>query len=184
MGNPKYEARYFFEHKLLPQLFYEGKIGFLNAALKEENYLYNICNEVFKAGEMPCPYEAEQFELHFVKVSNDKEDHNYMMVLEFPEPEEPVLCHRAIAVFDMDFEKEVSFEKTMYYTVEKTFPDETRNKIMKSVGIDLDDISSDTDDAEPMLCGWAEDGKHLNFGYISNDIRKQVDKVLELYSRK
>lgn len=154
------EARYYLEHQLLPKLFYEGTIGFVNAALKEESYLYDICREVFQAGELTCPYTREQFSVKLVRASEKEDNRDYLIVLEFPEPEEPILCHRAIGVFDMDFDTNVVFTKAHYYTVEKTYAEWA-------------DV--------PVLCGWTKENVHENFGLIDHDVVKQLEKALALY---
>jgi hypothetical protein len=56
------EARYFVEHKYLPEFFYEDKDDFVEAVLDDErNFVYEFMRQVFDDEEVEFPYSESQF---------------------------------------------------------------------------------------------------------------------------
>ena len=70
----------------------------------------------------------------------------------FPEPEEDPLCYESYAFFNS------KDERAAYYCLEKGQPGE-----------------------EPFLCGWSEDGIHLNFNNCSMDRDELLVNMLRLF---
>lgn len=114
-GMNLHQIRYTFEHKLLPQWFFEMKDKFAGMLLHEEAILYKLIDDMFKNEGQENPYTPEQFRIEAAKPAEGI----MMLKLIFPEPEDEPLCYCSYLFFDNDF------EKTGYFCIEKGYdPDD------------------------------------------------------------
>lgn len=104
-----HSIRYMFEHRMLPQGFFEEKARFIGMLLQDKGVLYRIINDIFEKEEVQNPYEEEQFGIEAAKITEDV----MMLKIIFPEPEEEPLCYCSYMFFDKDF------EKIRYFCIEK-----------------------------------------------------------------
>ena len=105
----RHGIRYIFEHKLLPQWFFEDKMKFVGLLLHEKEILFNVINDLFEKEEVTNPYSLENFDVTAAKITDDV----LMLRIGFPEPEEEPLCYCSYLFFDENF------EKTSYFCIEK-----------------------------------------------------------------
>ena len=140
---------YYFEHRLLPEVFYGAKGGFIMAINKDLQELNRVFHKSASDAEVEEEVPEDFMHTELVYVDDDKKD--YLQIVEFNGPEECPLCKIAVMRFDKDF------TKLMYYTFEYEF-----------------------DGSAPVLCGWDEEGNHLNFG----DKAETVPEMLEIIASK
>ena len=112
----------------------------------------NVLNEIFK--EM---LERARLDNPYgdeaIKVEPFRIEDIIIANIIFPEPEEEPLCYEAYALFD------TKQNRAGYYCLEK--------------GGTLDD--------EPFLCGWSEDGVHLNYGNCSFNREELLLNIIKLF---
>lgn len=146
------EVRYYIEHQLLPELFFEQKSDFIDAMLDEErNLLYECMTKICEEENIPCPYKEEQYKIDCYKIGENE----YMIKAIFPTPEETPLCSKVYFMFDEEF------NNIQYFTVER---DQVKGK--KQVY---------------HLCGWDEEHNHLNYGQAPNGIKALDNTVVKYY---
>ncbi|MBR6384239.1 MAG: hypothetical protein IKS56_09700 [Lachnospiraceae bacterium] len=105
----RHDARYFFEHRVLPKWFYEDKVQFVGMLLQDKKILFRIIDDIFKQGNVENPYNEGSFDILFSKVTDDVK----LLKIIFPEPEEEPLCYCSYMFFNDDF------EKINYFCIEK-----------------------------------------------------------------
>lgn len=154
-----YQARYFVEHQILPKDFYQEKMKFIYVMMKGKDYIYDVMSDILESQGGKIPYSKDQFDVKLAKAKEDEDDKDYVLVIDFPFPEAEPLCYRAIALFDMDEEKNISFTEARYFTIERSV-DETY---------------------PPLLCAWNRDGSHSNYGEVSDNIIEQIETALNIY---
>ena len=105
----RHNIRYYFEHKLLPQWFYDKKEQLVGAIIHDKSILFRVIDDIFNDEEIDNPYKEDDFDISKIKISDD------VMVLKliFPEPEEEPLCYCSYLLFD------INFEKISYFCIEK-----------------------------------------------------------------
>lgn len=104
------ELRYYFEHRMLPNWFYEKTEGLIERLMEEGSNFLNgamrlLCEEVGQ--EMK--YTGEQYKVYRCKT----EEEYTMICIEMPEPEVEPLCHQVYLVFSDDYQSK------RYFTVER-----------------------------------------------------------------
>lgn len=104
-----HELNYQFQHKLLPDLFFKSKPGFVGMFLKDKDMLSTLCNDFFTHFEEENPYSKEDFSTEIFKLSAD----TYALKLVFPEPLTEPLCYYSLIIFKKDF------SEYMYFCLEK-----------------------------------------------------------------
>ena len=105
----RHGVRYVFEHRILPQWFYEDKEQFVGLLLHDKNVLFRVINNIFEKEEVSNPYTEDDFGVIASKVTEDV----LMIKITFPAPEEEPLCYCSYLFFDHDF------EKINYFCIEK-----------------------------------------------------------------
>ncbi len=105
----RHGIRYTFEHRALPQWFFEDKEMFIGTLLHDKNVLYRVINSMFEGEGVENPYIEDDFEVVVSKVTDDVK----MLKIVFPEPEEEPLCYSSYMFFDDNF------EKISYFCIEK-----------------------------------------------------------------
>lgn len=105
----RHGVRYVFEHRLLPNWFYEDKDKLVGAILHDKSILFRIISDVFKEENVENPYKEEDFDAHPFKVTEEVRG----LCVEMPEPEEEPLCYRVYMIFNTDF------DKLWFFTIEK-----------------------------------------------------------------
>ena len=105
----RHGVRYQFEHRFLPEMFFEDKAQFIGIVLKDKNILFRVIDEIFTKGEVPNPYSEDDFTIDAARIA----EHVLMLKISFPEPEEEPLCYCSYLFFDDEF------EKLGYFCIEK-----------------------------------------------------------------
>ena len=105
----RHGVRYAFEHRLLPQWFYEDKEQFIGLLLHDKTVLFNVLNDIFQKEGIENPYTEKDLDIEFSKVT----DEVLMLKISFPEPEEEPLCYCSYLFFDE------AFEKMSFFCIEK-----------------------------------------------------------------
>ena len=102
-----YAVRYFFEHKLLPQLLYEEDpqqfLGYLN-----ENGVFALWSSFTQTNGFDVIYTQEDFAQNLYM----EEDGSWIMLVNLPKPEEAPLCSRVYLCWNP------TTDRKGYYTVE------------------------------------------------------------------
>ena len=103
-------ADYYFQHKLIPQTFFEDKVKFVNAlAAQNTKVLYAGLKGVLEHFNIENPYTEDMFGVDIMQYSK-----NVLIIkVSFPEPEEVTYCYCAYMIFDPKCKKQ------MYFCVEK-----------------------------------------------------------------
>lgn len=105
----RHGIRYMFEHRLLPQWFFENKMEFVGLLLHEKEILFNVISDIFVEENVDNPYSVDDFGVSVAKIAEDV----LMLRIGFPDPEEEPLCYCAYMFFDENF------EKVSYFCIEK-----------------------------------------------------------------
>lgn len=148
----EYEARYFVEHRGLPQTFYSDGTRLLKLLLLQKgNALRNYYAKLEEANpDYLCPYDAADFEVNYRKYIRGK-DSCCVLRVELPEPETLRLC-RAVYFVMGDYGSD-----ELYFTSE------------------LNEFGT------YFLCAWDEVGAHFNFSEAPDDDSDEMDKVASLF---
>jgi len=101
--------RYYFEHQLLPQLFYEDKGRFIGKLIEEPEVIFQILDVIYTKYEEENPYSEDAYAISFHQIS----DEAMAIELDYPEPELEPLCYRCYMIFDMNL------KKTRFFTIER-----------------------------------------------------------------
>ena len=83
----RHRIRYMFEHRLLPQWFFEEKESFVAPILKDKGILFEVLDQIFRKENVDNPYSPEQFNIEAAKLTEEV----LMVKITFPEPEEEPL---------------------------------------------------------------------------------------------
>ena len=110
-----HEIRYIFEHRLLPNWYFQDKDGFIFAMLDKEDNLFNIAKSIYNQEKFPMPYNQNQYNVKAYKVIEDI----HMVILTMPTPEEIPECYKMYLIFDD------KFQRMNYFTVEKSLDNKT-----------------------------------------------------------
>ena len=103
-------ADYYFQHKLIPQTFYEDKVKFVNAlAAQNTKVVYSGLKGVLDHFKIENPYTEDMFGVDIMQYSKDV----IIIKVSFPEPKEVTYCYCAYMIFDPKCKKQ------MYFCVEK-----------------------------------------------------------------
>lgn len=105
----RHGIRYVFEHRVLPQWFFEDTQKFVGVLLNNKEVLYDFINDIFEKENVENPYSEDDFKVEAAKLT----DNVLFVKISFPEPEEEPLCYCSYMLFD---EK---FEKKRYYCIER-----------------------------------------------------------------
>ncbi len=105
----RHTIRYMFEHRLLPEWFFEDKEQIVLPLLKDKGILFEVIDEIFRKEKVENPYSPEQFEVEPSKLTEEV----FVVKIIYPEPEEEPLCYRSYLFFDL------AFEKTAFFCIEK-----------------------------------------------------------------
>ena len=100
------------------------------------------------------PYSKKQYKTEVFSIDKDKDD--FAVRIRLPEPEESLLCAYIFMIFSL---KDLS--PIRYFTVELL-----EKKWRKNVYC---------------LCEWERDGFHRNHSFISKNLNKIQDKIIQLY---
>ena len=150
----RHQIRYFFEHKLLPQLFFEDKGKFVNAVLGDEGLLFRALDGIFQKEGLDNPYSSDQLEASVETIAGDIS----ILIIRYPDPEEEPLCYCSFLFFD------AKFKNLGFYSLER--------------GGDL------SGDGIPFICSWSEEGDHINHGNCLLDEHEALLKCADIYMEK
>ena len=157
------DLRYYFEHEILPGYFFESSEPFLSDILEvayeeedntDENIIYESICETAQEEGVELPYSKKQYKTEVFSMDKDKDD--FVVRIRLPEPEEPLLCAYIFMIFSL---KDLS--PIRYFTVELL-----EKKWRKNVYC---------------LCEWERDGFHRNHSFVSKNLDKIQDKIIQLY---
>ena len=155
MNTNLFQARYYFEHTLLPELLYSEKgRAMVVAILKEkQKLLVDLMNDLIKGQGFICPYTEKDYAILPQLVSaHGNLPEIAVLEIRMPKPEGTPLCSRVFICHDKNF------ENIRYYTVELSF------------------------DNSYVLCGWDKGQIHLNHGSAPETEKELFYKVYKLYS--
>ena len=152
------ELRYYFEHKILPKYFFEDTEPFLTEmldALDKEvagNIIYEMISDIAKKNDTEFADSENEYEAELFWLKEE----DYIIRIRLPEPEESLLCAYIYLLFSLD-----DLSKLRYFTVELL-----EKKRRKNVYC---------------LCEWEQDGFHRNHSFVSKNLEKIQDKIIQMY---
>lgn len=101
--------RYFFEHQMLPDLFYRDGLKFTEKVTLDNRILFYMYDIGCRKYGIENPYTLEEFKVEKVQISENVR----CIKVAMPAPEETPLCYNIYMFYHTDF------SKAMYFTVEK-----------------------------------------------------------------
>lgn len=133
------QARYNFEHRLLPQTFYSNPSKLINLLVGNENELYELWLICCKVSQIENPYDPNQFKIEPFRI----DDSTLAIRLTMPTPEKEVFagCRYIFLMF------EETLQKLAYYTLEE----------------------NEFDADSPYICSWDSNGEHFNYGVYDGE---------------
>jgi hypothetical protein len=150
------DAFHILEHKLLPELFFEGKAGFIDYATdKDPNGIFEVFRQIVETKALENPFSAGQFRRKMIELTDGRTADPYKefaLIVTYPEPEVASLCFKSFFLFD------ATCTTQGYYTLERV----ERN-------------------GKPYLYAWEKDLTRKFFGTISFDEEKQLRRIVEIY---
>lgn len=108
--------RYFFEHRMLRDMYQDDPESFISRLFLCENELYRLYDELCRWNDLPNPYQFSQFAVRLIMPSYGTS----ALQLTLPEPEADTLCYRIYA-----FATKEGCAPT-YFTIEKGYGLRTR----------------------------------------------------------
>ncbi len=107
--SPYHSVRYYFEHELLPKLFFENELGFMSViANKEKNVLNKIFLKIFEDANLNNPYGDNPIDIEPFAIEDI-----YIAHITFPAPEDEPLCFETIMLYN------IKTNKSGFYCIEK-----------------------------------------------------------------
>ena len=79
---------YFYEHKMIPSMFYADKPDFFAALAEDPGILFEIFNDACKGNEIEQPYAPDDFDVEKLRM----DDEYLCLKLTFPIPKRVTLC--------------------------------------------------------------------------------------------
>ena len=116
-GVTLFDVRYYFEHRMLPQEFYEAPEKTMDSLL--EKGLYERWNRYTADSGFDSPYPAESFSVREIPRNGDVR----ILVLAMPKPEKTLLCYRIYLCLDPESGTAMYF--TAEYDIYEGFFDES-----------------------------------------------------------
>ena len=105
-----HEAYYCFQHRLIPQTFFEDKVAFVNAlAADNTKMLFSWMDSFFEHVGAENPYTEDMFGVDVMQY----DQRVYIIKISFPKPEKKLSCYSGYMLFDKKCNKQ------MYFCVEK-----------------------------------------------------------------
>ncbi len=141
-----------FEHRLLPQWFFEETEKLVGLVLQNKGILYQIIDDIFAKEKVKNPYSASQFDMETAKLT----DEVMMLKLTFPMPEEEPLCYCSYLFFNK------GFEKLGFFCIEK--------------GNALGNAKE-----EPFVCAWTQERSHVNYGTCTFENQNDFLRCADIY---
>ena len=150
----EFEARYFLEHKALPNTLYNEGARLLHFFLIEkEQFMLKQYERLHAISpEYICPYVASDFEVSFRTYIREQET-CMILRIEMPSPEQPLLCRAVYLCYG------------------------TKG------GYELYVTSELAEDGNYYICAWNDAGYHFNFGETPADPSDEMDMAAELFWR-
>lgn len=118
----------------------------------DENIIYDLICEMAQENEIELPYSKAEYQIELFWL--DKDD--FAVRVQLPKPEEPLLCDNIFMIFCMK-----DFAPIRYFTVELL-----EKKWIKNVYC---------------LCEWEQNGFHRNHMFVSKNLKKIQNKIIQLY---
>ena len=113
----------------------------------------DLMNDLIKGQNLSYPYTERNYAILPQIVSADAGLPEFALVeIRMPKPEGMPLCSRVYICHDN------KFENIRYYTLEISF------------------------DTSYVLCGWEEDGAHINYGNVPDADSERCKKVIKIYT--
>ncbi len=107
--SPYHSIRYYFEHELLPKLFFENELGFMCAITnKENNVLNKYFLKIFEEESLNNPYGDNPINIETFVVEDI-----CIVEITFPVPEDEPLCFETIMLYNL------KTNKSGFYCIEK-----------------------------------------------------------------
>lgn len=104
------QARYYYEHRMLPKWFFSDRAAFLGALVREDmNVPYQVMSRLCQDNGLELPYGEEEYKLDVYGIAEDIR----AVRLTMPEPAQEPECYEVYFLFNKEF------DKTAYFTVEK-----------------------------------------------------------------
>ena len=150
------DLRYILEHKLLPNALFSpnGRKALIMLLHDCGGMMVDFMNSLGRKMDKNyhCPYSVEDFAVISRSFDGSNGKPRYFVHrVIMPEPEIPPQCYCVFICHDADF------ENISYYTLEKSIGDSR------------------------CLCGWSDDGAHLNFGMTDDDPEVLTKRLAEWY---
>ena len=150
------EAFHILEHKLLPELFFEGRAGFIDFATDTEpNGIFEVFRQIAEAKQMENSFRADEFQRRMIELTDQRTADPYKefaLIVTYPEPEISSLCFKSFFLFD------ATCTNQAYYTLERV-----------------------EKNGKPYLYSWEKDLTRKFCGTTSFDEEKQLRRIVELY---
>jgi hypothetical protein len=96
--SPYHDARYYFEHDLLPRFFFENGLDFMGAiANKEDNVLNKVFLDILEKSNLDNLYGDNPIQIEPFAVKDI-----YIAHLTFPNPEDEPLCYETFMIYNIE----------------------------------------------------------------------------------
>lgn len=106
------DARYYLEHRLLPDWFEKETNGLISVLMTSAgDFFCKVLNDICKSENLSNPYSSDMYHVNGYAL----EDEFKLVKIIMPEPERSPLCHRIYLCFDGEY------GRRSYFTVEKSF---------------------------------------------------------------
>lgn len=140
------EAMYYYEHILIPELFFNDEISFTDALFRKDNEIWKLYRDFMARSHIKNPYSEDDFFSKVYAMTQDKKWLGCRIV--FPRPETVPLCYEMYLFFDNDDCGKGCFTSEYGTAVRK-----------------------DTGNREncAFLCEWTDEQEHLNHGSFPLD---------------
>ena len=150
------KALYFFEHRLIPEYFFDEEINFVLTLSSKPEILFKIFNDICEKEEIENNYSEDDFSCKLYKLDEDGEW--FGMIIDLPHPVEMPLCYNIYLFLDVNSERKGCFTLE-YHKSEKQEPTE------KELGC---------------LCSWTKEKAHRNYAFFGL-VNGETDFFIEAF---
>lgn len=167
---------YTFEFDLLPKMLYgeRGKDLISVIGVDGVKFFSDLLGRLAKSAEITPMYTEKDFSVEIINSVFERDNSRiFLMKMDMPVPENHTAPLSSQIFICFNFCDD-DIRCVRYYTKE---PEVDREKLEELLGYKFTHLK----EASTFLCGVDEEGKHLNYGIISENPEEILNRVMEIY---
>ena len=167
---------YTFEFDLLPKMLYgeRGRDLISVIGVDGAEFLSDLLGRLAKSAEMTSMYTKKDFSVKMINSAYERDNSTIFLIkIDMPIPENHTVPLSSQIFICFNFCGD-DIRCIRYYTKE---PEVGMEKLEELLGYKFTHLK----EPSTFLCGVGEDGRHLNYGIISDDPEEILSRIMEIY---